>query len=63
MKSTAQNKMAKAIKTARASGALDGVIESDFTREVNKQLIAGDLTLDEAIRAARARYGLTDAPE
>ena len=58
MKLDQKSEIEKAVEYSRASAALEGIRESEYLREINKLLISGKISIDEAIQKTRERYGL-----
>ncbi|MDH0144698.1 antitoxin VbhA family protein [Aquipseudomonas alcaligenes] len=49
-------KRVEVVRYARAANALEGLKSSPFARELQVRWIDGEITIDEAIEAAVARY-------
>lgn len=53
-----ENEIERAVAYSRASAALEGGGETEYTKTLNGDLLSGKITIEEAIRKTREKYGL-----
>lgn len=62
MRINRETEIERAVAYSRATASLEGIRETEYSKNLNSELLAGKITIEEAIRKTREKYGLEQQP-